>query len=109
MARPQRPQASKLVLRGLRGGRVERVSINMKWYFTYVLLSKKDGKLYMGWTFNLKERMRKHNEGKVVATRDRRPLELIYFEARRNREKAIAREKYLKSGFGRRYLKTLVK
>jgi len=74
-------------------------------YYTYVLQSEKDQKLYIGWTDNLKNRFEKHQTGKVHSTKDRRPFKLIYFEACSDQGKAIAREKYFKSGFGRRFLK----
>ena len=75
-------------------------------YYTYVLRSNKDKKLYIGWTDDLKERINKHINGLVVATRNRRPLELVYFEACSDKQKAIRREKYFKTGFGRRFLKS---
>ncbi len=74
-------------------------------FYTYVLISQKDGKLYTGWTDNLKLRLEKHNKGLVQATKLRVPLELIYYEACLSKEKAISREKQLKTGFGRAYLK----
>lgn len=74
-------------------------------YYTYVLRSAKDRDLYVGWTDDFKNRLRTHNSGKVEATRNRRPLVLEYCEACKSREKAIAREKYFKTGFGRRFLK----
>jgi len=74
-------------------------------YYTYVLKSKKDSKFYIGWTNNLKKRFKKHCDGKVEATSNRRPLSLIYYEVCLNKEKAIKREKYFKTGFGRRFLK----
>jgi putative endonuclease len=80
----------------------------MKYFYTYVLLSKKDNKLYIGYTNDLLNRYNEHKKGFVVATKNRRPLELIYYEACLNREKAIAREKQLKSGFGRKYIKNRV-
>ena len=49
--------------------------------YTYVLKSLKDGKLYIGWTNNLKKRFDNHSLGKVFSTKDRRPLDLIYYEA----------------------------
>lgn len=76
-----------------------------KWYYTYVLLSLRDNKRYIGWTDDLRERLLKHNEGKVPATAWRRPLELIYYEACQSKTMAIRREKYFKTGFGRRFLK----
>lgn len=74
-------------------------------FYTYVLKSKRDGKLYIGWTDDLKSRFAKHNGGDVPATKNRKPLELIYYEAGLSKEKAIFREKYFKTGFGRRFLK----
>ncbi len=50
-----------------------------EFYYTYVLLSKNDGNLYTGYSSNLKQRFEEHNKGKVRATKDRRPLELIYY------------------------------
>lgn len=77
-------------------------------YYTYVLKSIKDSKLYIGWTNDLKNRLLKHKSGKVVATKDRRPLELIYYEACLSRLKAIKREKQLKTGFGRKFIKSRI-
>lgn len=74
-------------------------------YYTYVLKSRKDGKLYVGWTSDLKVRLKKHNQGKVESTNLRYPLDLIYYEACLTKDKAVLREKQLKSGFGRAYLK----
>jgi putative endonuclease len=77
-------------------------------FYTYVLKSKKDDKLYVGWTIDLKHRLKFHHEGKVEATKHRIPLELVYYEACLNEDKAIKREKYLKSGFGRKFLKSRI-
>jgi len=74
-------------------------------FYTYVLKSKKDNKLYIGFTDNLNRRFSEHNKGFVQATKNRIPLDLVYYEACLNKEKAIKREKYFKTGFGRRYLK----
>ena len=76
-----------------------------KWYYTYVLQSLKDNNLYVGWTDNLKGRILEHNQGNVSSTRWRRPFQLIYFEACLSREETLRREKYFKTGFGRRFLK----
>lgn len=74
-------------------------------YYTYVLKSEKDGNLYIGWTVNLKDRLQTHNNGMVKSTKLRRPFKLIYFEGCLSKDSAIAREKSLKTGFGRAYLK----
>ena len=78
-------------------------------HYVYVLLSRRDGKLYTGFTSDLKRRLREHDSGNVESTKNRRPLELVYYEACLNHEDAIAREKYLKSGVGKRYLKNCLK
>ncbi|MBU0978739.1 GIY-YIG nuclease family protein [Patescibacteria group bacterium] len=76
----------------------------MNYYYTYVLRSSKDHKLYIGWTVDLIKRINNHNKGIVESTKNRRPLVLVYFEACLNKDNAIKREKQLKSGFGRAYL-----
>ena len=77
----------------------------MNFFFTYVLKSEKDGKLYVGWTNDLENRIKQHNAGKVESTKHRVPMKLVYYEACVSEEKAIKREKYFKMGFGRRFLK----
>lgn len=67
-------------------------------FYIYLLQSKKDGKLYIGFTSNLRLRFQEHNDGKVKSTNYRRPLELIYYEAYKNEIIARKREKQLKSG-----------
>ncbi len=74
-------------------------------FYTYVLKSVEDNKLYIGFTIDLRKRISEHTNGKVFATRDRRPLKLVYYEACSSKEKAVKREKYFKTGFGRRFLK----
>jgi len=81
------------------------VSGKQKFYYTYVLRSIKDNKLYTGWTDNLKTRVTKRNNGLVQSTKTRGPFVLVYFEGCLSRSKAIKREKVLKTGFGRKYLK----
>ena len=78
-------------------------------YSVYVLLSKKDNNFYIGFTNNLKTRLENHQKGKVNSTMSRRPLKLIYYEACLHRFDALKREKYLKSGPGRKYLKNRLK
>jgi putative endonuclease len=75
------------------------------YYYTYVLISEIDNKLYIGWTINLKNRLIAHNNGTVSATKYRAPLKLVYFEGCLSKTAAISREKQLKTGFGRAYLK----
>ncbi len=77
----------------------------MDMYYTYVLKSKFDQKLYIGCTKDLKKRYEIHNKGLVDATKNRIPLKLVYYEACISRIKAYDREKYFKTGFGRKFLK----
>jgi len=78
-------------------------------YYTYVLLSESDNNFYTGFTKDLKRRLEKHNNGLVDSTLNRRPLRLIYYEPCLNENDAIVREKYFKSGFGRRFLNNRLK
>ena len=78
-------------------------------YYTYVIQSKKDDKFYTGCTGNLKKRLAEHNNRAVLSTKNRRPFELIYYEACINKEDAYRRERYLKTGKGKRYLKNRLK
>jgi len=77
----------------------------MERYYVYTLLSLKDKKLYIGFSTNLKQRLQQHARGEVKSTMNRRPLQLIHYEYFINKEDAIAREVFLKSGFGRKILK----
>ena len=73
--------------------------------YVYVLRSLRDTRFYVGFTRDLRERLAAHNEGRVDSTRARTPLELAYYEACRNQQDATRREKYLKSAWGKRFLK----
>ena len=74
----------------------------------YLNLIVKDKNNYIGSTGDLRKRFKLHNEGKVVSTKYRRPLVLVYYEACQIKEKAAKREKYFKTGFGRRFLKSRI-
>lgn len=78
-------------------------------FYTYVLKSEVDDNFYIGFSKDLKQRVIEHNNGLVTATKSRCPLKLVYYEACLNKESAIKREKYFKTGFGRRYLKDRIK
>jgi len=73
--------------------------------YVYVLRSVKSGRLYTGCTHDLRKRLSEHSSGESIYTRSRGPYELIYYEACMNINDAFAREKYLKTGMGKRYLK----
>jgi putative endonuclease len=79
------------------------------WFYTYVLKNQIDNTFYTGVTTDLKKRLDEHNKGLVTSTKHRRPLQLIYYEACLNKGDAYRREKYLKTGMGKRYLKNRLK
>ena len=60
-------------------------------YYTYVLLSEKDGKYYVGYSKDIKQRFEQHENGEVESTKNRRPLKLVYFEACLNQKDALHR------------------
>lgn len=74
-------------------------------FYVYILQSQKDGQLYTGFTNNLRKRLLKHNTGKVFSTKSRLPLWCIYVEICLNEKDAKQREKYLKTGTGKRFIK----
>ena len=78
-------------------------------YYTYILQSNKDKQFYTGYTNDLKERLKLHNDGKVTSTKSRLPVELVYYEACLNQQDATHREKYLKTAWGKRYIKSRLK
>ena len=78
-------------------------------WFTYLIQSKKDNRCYTGCTVDLRKRFKEHNNELVFSTKGRGPFTLIYYEACLNKDDAFARERYLKSGMGKRYLKNRLK
>lgn len=73
-------------------------------YYTYVLRSGKDEKWYIGFTKDLKLRLEQHDKGLVESTKQRRPFQLVYYEACLSQDDATKREKYLKSYHGKMFL-----
>lgn len=78
-------------------------------YYVYILISDRDKKFYTGCTNNLKKRLNEHNSQKVFSTKNRIPLKLIYCEICLNKCDAFRREKYLKTAWGKRYIKNRLK
>ena len=78
-------------------------------FYTYILKSEKSGKIYTGYTNNLRKRLVQHNQGESCYTKRDKPYSLIYYEACLNEDDARAREKYLKSGMGKRYINNRLK
>jgi putative endonuclease len=78
-------------------------------HFIYVLQSRRDGKWYTGYTTALRKRFIEHNAGYSFATKGRGSFDIVYFEGCKNEYDARARERYLKSGMGKRYLRNRMK
>ncbi|MFC1598474.1 GIY-YIG nuclease family protein [Patescibacteria group bacterium] len=78
-------------------------------FYVYVLLSNQDNNFYIGYTKNLKRRIEEHQNGSVQSTKNRLPMMLVYYETCLDNNDAIKRERYLKSGMGKRFLKNRIK
>lgn len=78
-------------------------------YYTYVLLSSKDNKFYIGFTNNLERRISEHKSGKNISTAKRLPVELIYFEGHKSKADAERRERYFKTTKGKVTLRQVLK
>jgi putative endonuclease len=78
-------------------------------FYIYVLHSEKDGKLYTGYSPNLRNRIKAHKGGFVKATKYRLPFNLIYYEAFIIEQDAKRREVYLKGGNGKKELEKILK
>jgi putative endonuclease len=76
-------------------------------YYVYVLQNT-NGQLYIGFTANLDERLKRHQEGKAGWTHSRRPWELVHHETFTYRQEAMRRERQLKSGRANQKLRTML-
>lgn len=76
------------------------------YYYVYVLKNQVDDGVYIGYTTNIRKRILNHNSGRGSrTTKYKKNWELIYAELYRNKYDALGREKFLKGGSGRKYLK----
>ncbi len=78
-------------------------------FYVYVLYCTKDSGWYIGYTTDLKHRLSQHAKGIVPSTKNRIPVTLIHYEYFISMSDAKAREKFLKSGFGREQLRQILK
>ena len=78
-------------------------------YYTYVLQSDKDNEFYVGYTQHLKLRFEEHCNGFVESTKNRRPLQIIYYEACLDKKDSLQRGKYLKTVYGKITLRNRLK
>ena len=65
-------------------------------YHVYILKSRKDSSLYIGYTNDIKRRLEAHNKGLVKYTQSRKPWKIVYYETFASIEEAKQREKSLK-------------
>lgn len=78
-------------------------------YCVYILLSKRDHRMYIGYTTNLTARVKDHNKGGTTSTSKRRPLILVYAEFHSSKKDALRRERYFKSTAGKKGLKLMLR
>ena len=78
-------------------------------FTVYAISSISKNYIYVGLTIDVQNRLKRHNSGYEKTTRSYRPFELLYSEEHQSRIKAREREKYLKSGVGKEFLKNLLK
>ncbi|MGA1194597.1 MAG: GIY-YIG nuclease family protein [Kiritimatiellia bacterium] len=83
--------------------------MNLLPFCVYVLRSRKDGLLYIGFTTDLPRRFAEHNAGKSLATAPRRPLDLVYCEYHASKADALRREGYFKTSAGKKALKLMLR
>ncbi len=77
-------------------------------YSIYVIQSEVDKRLYVGLSKDIEKRLKSHNNGETFSTKGYRPWKLVYSEEVGSREQAREREKYLKSGIGKEYIKNII-
>jgi len=78
-------------------------------YYVYALKSIKRKYIYIGITDNIQRRFNQHQSGNNKTTSAYRPFKIILIEKFKNRLEARKREKYLKSGMGREWIKKIHK
>jgi len=81
----------------------------MKFYYVYVLRSLKKNFLYVGFTKDLKKRLKEHNNKEELSTKYYAPFELIHYEGYRNIKDAKRREEYFKTTKGKTTLRAMLK
>jgi putative endonuclease len=103
---PRRPRTRPRKRQAVRGlSHAASCGIIHGMFYVYVLYSERDAGLYIGYTCDLRRRIDEHRRGESFSTSYRLPFVLIYYEAYVCQADALGRERFLKSGSGRRYLK----
>lgn len=75
-------------------------------YYVYALRNPRQ--FYVGSTNDLRRRLKEHQNNKTFSTKNRGPWRLVYYEASETEKGARLREKYLKTAWGKRYLKNCI-
>lgn len=78
-------------------------------YYVYVLQRMKDNNFYIGYSSDLKRRLKEHKAGGSLSTKKRLPFKLIYYEAHTNTEDAKRREQYFKTDKGKSSLRLMIR
>jgi len=91
----------------LPAGRQAQNNLGCNMYFTYAISSLVKSYIYVGISDNPKRRIEQHNKGYNRTTKPHRPFKILLIEKYTTREEARKREKTLKSGFGKEYLKNI--
>ncbi len=78
-------------------------------FYVYVLKSKLNGRLYTGWSSDLRRRLKEHLSGKVWTTKRMLPIELIFYEAYCSESDSKRRERYFKTSKGRKSLRQIIR
>ncbi|MDQ5969077.1 MAG: putative endonuclease [Patescibacteria group bacterium] len=76
-------------------------------YYVYILKNPKQ--FYTGYTTDLRRRLKEHVSNRSLSTKNKGPWKLVYYEACTSSTDAIIREKYLKTAWGKRYIKSRIK
>jgi len=74
-------------------------------HYVYILQTEYNNETYIGCTNDLQRRIVEHNSGKVSSTKKKIPYTLIHYEAFLNQQDAFAREQFLKTGWGKKFIK----
>lgn len=83
--------------------------LNINMHSVYILLSMKDKRTYVGYSKDPLQRLHEHNTGRVIATKNRMPLKILLTEEFETMNEAKQRERWWKSGSGRKEMKKLFK
>lgn len=81
----------------------------LRMYFVYLLESVSNGSWYIGFTTNISKRLFAHNHHWNISTAHKGPWECIYYECYLDKNDALGRERFLKSGAGWRFLKKQIR